>query len=171
MDLFSILSLLLIVALVVGIGYYSYKKNQNFEKKYFNDYKYSYDKDDLKINILFGKNGIMNITSSLSELNDTKFSYYIGDTQTTPSLKNVIFINDRAVISVNDNISFWGINATKKEDITNPLPKPGLSLVNSKIGNATKENPLIIPIIDSSLIINCKSESLINYDTGICDYA
>lgn len=175
MDLFSILSLLLIVGLVVGvvggIGYYLYKKNQTFKKKYLNDYKYSYDKDGLKINILFGKNGIMNITSSVPELDNKKFSYHIGDTQTTPSLKNVVFVNDKPSTWVNDTTIFVGMYTNKKEDILNPNAKPGLTIVSSNIGNATNENPMVIPIIDSSLIMNCKSESIINYDIGFCDYA
>jgi hypothetical protein len=168
MNLVNLLLLLTGIGLIVGVGYFVYTKYQSFSKRYFNDYKYSYNKDGLSIEILFGKNGIMTITSNLEELN-SKLSYCIKDV--TKVLKNTILINnDKPLYSINENASLIGAYFTKKEEMNSGY-RAGLTLISSSIGNSTKDNPFIIPIIDGNLIINCKRDSLMNYDVGICDYA
>jgi hypothetical protein len=174
MNLLNLLLLLLGVGLIIGVGYFVYTKDQNFNKKYFNNYKYSYDKDDLSIEILFGKNGIMTISSNLEDLN-IKLAYYIKDIPKTANnsipLKNTIVINDKPLYSINENNYLISSYFTKKEQLNSGDYSGGLTLISNSIGKSTINDPFIMPIIDGSLLINCNRDSLMNYDIGFCDYS
>ena len=131
------------------------------------------------------------MNSNLQELNSRKFSYYIGDylsvknTKVLSNTSDYMIKNDTSDLNITPNSTS---NSTSKsgpkinliellllygrtKDSFSKNAAGGLSLISNCIGKATNDNLLIIPILDTSLLTNCKPQSLINYDIGICDYS